>query len=95
MVVVEMVEPMRVLYVAACVIRLVVVVVEIKRVDAVREDPVSVEKAERESPGTLMVEALSVEMVSVPVMVEEYVTSLVRVSYINRLPPATLRMGSM
>jgi hypothetical protein len=71
MVVVEMVEPTRVLYVMFCPTRLVVVVVEAKSVEAVREDPVRVEKEVSERPGTLMVEALSVEIVKEPVKVEE------------------------
>ena len=71
MVVVEMVDPTRVLYVMFCPTRFVVVVVEAKSVEAVREDPVRVEKEVRERPGTLIVEALRVETVREPVKVEE------------------------
>jgi hypothetical protein len=42
-----------------------VVILEAAMVDAVRDDPVSVEKNVRDNPGTLMVDALSVETVSV------------------------------
>jgi hypothetical protein len=71
MVVVEMVDPTSVLYVTFCPTRFVVVVVEAKSVEAVREDPVRVEKEVRERPGTLIVEALRVETVREPVKVEE------------------------
>jgi hypothetical protein len=42
-----------------------VVIVEINKVEAVNEDPVSVEKAFRARPGTLIDEAFRVETVSV------------------------------
>ena len=71
MVVVEMVDPTSVLYVTFCPTRFVVVVVEAKMVEAVREDPVRVEKEVRERPGTLIVEALRVETVREPVKVDE------------------------
>jgi hypothetical protein len=42
-----------------------VVILDAAMVDAVRDDPVSVEKDVRDNPGTFMVDALSVETVSV------------------------------
>ena len=54
-----------------CAFNVDVVIVDANKVDAVNEDPISVENDVRENPGILIVDALIVETVNAPANVDE------------------------